>query len=65
MRSLLRLGLLAAVLGASTAACYVEPQPVMVARPAPCAGGVFVQGHYDRFGRFYPPHWRCPGGWVY
>jgi hypothetical protein len=63
MRSLLRFSLLAALLGAGTSSCYVEPQPVMVARPAgPCPGGVWVRGGYDRFGRWYPAHWRCPGG---
>ena len=61
MRRLLRFGVLAALLGASTSACVVREQPVVVARPAPCAGGYWVQGHYDRVGRWHPSHWRCPG----
>jgi hypothetical protein len=35
---------------------------VVVARPArPCPGGIWIEGHNDRFGRWHPAHWRCPG----
>jgi hypothetical protein len=32
-----------------------------VARPGACRGGVWVEGRYDRWGRWHPAHWRCPG----
>jgi len=27
----------------------------------PCAGGVWVAGHYGPQGAWHPGHWRCPG----
>ena len=40
--------------------CLVAPRPVVV-RPSPCPGGVWVEPHYDRFGRSRHAHWQCPG----
>jgi len=35
---------------------------IVVGRPvAPCPGAVWIEGHYDRFRRWRPAHWRCPG----
>jgi len=42
--------------------CVVhERRAVVVERPPPCRGGFWVQGHYDYWGRWFPPHWVCPG----
>jgi hypothetical protein len=66
LRRLGLIGLLLLGLGSAGTACLVPvpaPAPVVVARPAPgpCPGAFWVQGHYDRWGRWYPAHWRCPG----
>lgn len=34
---------------------------VVVAPRPPCPGGVWIEGHYDRMGRWHRAHWRCPG----
>jgi hypothetical protein len=45
--------------------CVVRaPVPVAVARPVPCAGGVWVPGHYGPGGFWHPAHWQCAGGVV-
>jgi hypothetical protein len=40
-------------------ACTVHT--VVVERRPPCAGGVWIEGHYGPRGRWHPGHWRCPG----
>ena len=48
----------AALVLALASACVVRER----ARPvAPCAGAVWVEGHYNRAGVWRPGHWRCPG----
>lgn len=54
-RMLATLGLLI-TLGGMTAGCYVGPE-----RGRHCPGGYWIEGHYDRRGRWHQPHWRCPG----
>lgn len=42
------------------AGCYVEERPrPYYRRPAPCAGGIWVAGHYGVWHRWHPGHWRC------
>jgi hypothetical protein len=41
------------------AACSSET--VVVRSPPPCAGGVWIPGHYGPAGYWRPAHWRCPG----
>ena len=60
MRRLLKLGLLALTMGGPLAGCVVHER-VVATHPAPCAGGQYVQGHYDRYNRWVNPHWHCPG----
>ncbi len=56
-----KLTMFAALLGLSLfTGCVVEERRV-VRGPAPCAGGVWVAGHYGPGGRWHPAHWRCPG----
>jgi hypothetical protein len=40
--------------------CVVHEREVVRA-PAPCPGGVRVEGHYGPQGAWHPAHWRCPG----
>ncbi len=47
-----------ALVGAAASSCVVHETEV---RHSPCAGGVWIGGHYDAVGRWHPPHWRCPG----
>ena len=67
--SLLKSSLLRAVAGALLVAslpvvstgCVVEERTyARPVRPA-CPGGIWIQGHYGRYGRWHPGHWRCPG----
>ena len=52
--------LLVAVLAAvAFSGCVVEERTS--ARPAPCRGAVWVEGHYGPRGAWHPGHWRCPG----
>ncbi len=55
--------LLAAVLAftgaASVSGCVVRER--VVARPAGCPGGYWIEGHHGYHGEWYPGHWRCPG----
>jgi hypothetical protein len=60
MRLILRFGVLAVLLCGTLSACVVREERV-VARPGPCRGGVWVEGHYGPRGRWHPAHWRCPG----
>jgi hypothetical protein len=53
MRRLLALLGLAITVGG----CYIGPAP----GPRHCPGGYWIEGHYDRRGRWHPAHWRCPG----
>jgi hypothetical protein len=39
--------------------CVVHEREVV--RAPPCAGGVWVAGHYGPQGRWHRAHWRCPG----
>jgi hypothetical protein len=41
--------------------CIVEERPVVVRRPPPCPGAMFIGGHYGPRGYWHPGHWRCPG----
>jgi hypothetical protein len=61
MRGLLRFGILGALLMGSTSACFVRTERTVVATPAPprCAQAVWIEGHYERDGRWMPAHWRC------
>jgi hypothetical protein len=59
-----RLALIAVlgVWGSLLSSCVVRERPVMVARPAGCPGGVWVEGHrHGGYGRYHQGHWRCPG----
>jgi hypothetical protein len=41
--------------------CIVETRAyARPMRPA-CPGGIWIEGHYGRYGRWHPGHWRCPG----
>jgi hypothetical protein len=59
MKRLLTVSLLLATLATSVSACVVREE--RVARPGPCRGGVWVEGHRGPYGRWHPGHWRCPG----
>ena len=58
MPGILGLALLAAMIS-SAAGCVVRER--VVARPGACPGGVWIEGHGDRHGRWHRAHWRCPG----
>jgi hypothetical protein len=45
------------LVSALAAGCYVESRPAY----GRCPGGVWVEGHYGRHGRWHRGHWRCPG----
>lgn len=54
LRVLLSVGVVGIVAG-----CVVEERTV--ARPVrPCAGGVWIGGHYGPRGHWHEGHWRCP-----
>jgi hypothetical protein len=57
-----RLLVLVALVAGSIAVlgCVVEDRTA-VNRPAGCAGGRWIEGHYGPRGRWHPGHWRCPG----
>ena len=59
MRRLLRFGILGALIMGTLSACFVRTERVVVAKPSTCANAVWVQAHYDRYGRFVPAQWRC------
>ena len=40
--------------------CVVHEQVAVRPAPPPCAGGVWVDGHYGPYGHWHPGHWRCP-----
>jgi hypothetical protein len=50
---------LAAVLGFGASGCVVREH--RVATGPHCPGGVWIEGHYNRYSRWHPGHWRCPG----
>ena len=52
---MLSLGTVTVAVGAATSGCYVA------AGPGHCPGGYWIEGHYDRWHRWHPGHWRCPG----
>lgn len=49
--------LMTALLGLVATSC--EVRETVVRRP--CVGAIWIGGHYDRFGAWHQPHWRCPG----
>ncbi len=55
--------LLAAVLAltsvVSVSGCVVRER--VVARPAGCPGGVWIEGHRGYYGEWHRGYWRCPG----
>ena len=55
LRQIKRLATAAAFIGVFSG-CIVAARPV-----APCPGAIWVEGHYDRRGRWHREHWRCPG----
>jgi hypothetical protein len=55
MRGLLAAIGLAVAIGGVASGCYFGPAP------GHCPGGYWIEGHYDRYGRWHRPHWRCPG----
>jgi hypothetical protein len=57
--SVLRVALLSCLTSMVLLGCVVEERPVR--HPRPCAGGVWVAGHYGPRGHWHPGHWRCPG----
>jgi hypothetical protein len=60
VRRLLRLGILGIVLSGAASGCVVHERPAYYGYSG-CAGAVWIQAHYDRYGRWHPSHWRCPG----
>jgi hypothetical protein len=47
--------------GAGVSGCVVRERVVArSAQPAPCTGGVWVEGHRGPRGHWHPAHWRCP-----
>jgi hypothetical protein len=59
MRRFLSFVSLGALLVGTLSACVVREE--RVARPGPCRGGVWIEGHHGPGGRWHPAHWRCPG----
>lgn len=59
MRRILRMGFIVALASSALGSCMVRE--TVVAQPGRCRGGVWVQPHYGRHGRYHPGHWRCPG----
>jgi hypothetical protein len=60
-----RFGLMAlCALGLATAGSGCVVRETAVARPGACPGGVWIEGRYDRWGRWHPAHWRCPGARI-
>lgn len=57
--STLRTLVLAVLTAAAFSGCVVEERGY--ARPAPCRGAAWVEGHYGPRGAWHPGHWRCPG----
>jgi len=59
--------LLAAVLvvtgAAGVSGCVVRERTV--ARPGPCRGGAWVEGHRGYHGEWVGGHWHCPGRGYY
>jgi hypothetical protein len=56
IRLLAKLALVVPFAAVLTTGCIVAARPV-----ATCPGAVWVEGHYDRAGRWHAAHWRCPG----
>jgi hypothetical protein len=59
MRYVLALWLGSLLIGSALSVGCVVEEPGYRARP--CAGGVWIRGHYGPRGRWHPGHWRCPG----
>ena len=60
MMRLILAGLLFLSVGTGLSGCVVRERTVATG-PGRCAGGVWIDGHYGRHGRWHPGHWRCPG----
>jgi hypothetical protein len=57
--SVLRAVCSVAIVAVVVMGCVVEERTVV--RPArPCAGGVWIVGHYGPRGHWHHGHWRCP-----
>lgn len=56
IRRLSKLGLILPLAAVLLAGCVVAARPA-----APCPGAVWIEGGYDRHGRWHHGHWRCPG----
>jgi hypothetical protein len=59
MRRILAMLTLAFVVAGTASGCVVREQHV--ATGPRCRGAVWIDGHYGRYGRWHPGHWRCPG----
>jgi hypothetical protein len=57
---MIKMGLLALTLGAPLSGCVVHER-VVAHTAAPCRNGYWIDGHYDRYGRWHGAHWHCPG----
>jgi hypothetical protein len=64
LRRLGLMGLLLLGVGTAGSACVVRERTVARPEPAGCRGGVWVEGRYDRWGRWHHAHWRCPGAAI-
>ena len=53
--------MLLASMALTLSGCVVHEREVVRAPAPPCAGGVWVEGHYGPQGAWHPAHWRCPG----
>jgi hypothetical protein len=62
MRRFLKAGVLAFLLAAPLAGCFVKERTVACPPSTQVAYGcVWVQAYSDVHGRVHPAHWRCPG----
>jgi len=50
--------ILAAMAATLLAGCIVHER--VVVREPPCPRGLWIEGHYDAYGRWHPSHWQCP-----
>lgn len=53
-------GLLFLSAATGLSSCVVRERAVATG-PGRCPGGVWIEGHHGRSGRWHPGHWRCPG----
>jgi hypothetical protein len=63
MKRLLQSAVLVLLGAVGISGCVVHER--VVARPAGCPGGVWIEGHRGYHGEWYQGHWRCPGRAYY